>query len=127
MLDPFKPERPEDVDHLLSLQADVHQAFKDLVQVAPRRQADSGRRRRLFSGAFWSGRQALARGLIDGIGHLHQVLKARFGDKLVIRTIHAAPGLGPETPRFWRASCLILQESAIDALETRALWSRFGL
>ena len=125
MLDPFKPERPEDVAHLLSLQADVHQAFKDLVRQrrgAKLAEADG----ELFSGAFWSGRQALARGLIDGIGHLHQVLKQRFGDKA--RHPHHRPpqgwglkrlGFGAQVPDFAAA--------AIDALETRALWSRFGL
>ena len=32
ILDPFKPEKPEDVSRLLDLQADVHDAFKSLVQ-----------------------------------------------------------------------------------------------
>ena len=70
ILDPFKPEKQEDVERLLSLQADVHSAFKSLVK--NRRGAKlKGEDSELFSGAFWSGRQALSRGLIDGIGHLH--------------------------------------------------------
>ncbi len=93
MLDPFKPEKPEDVAHLLSLQADVHQAFKDLVRSrrgAKLAQGDG----EIFSGAFWSGRKAMAKGLIDGIGHLHQVLKQRYGDKVVVRSIAPAQGWG---------------------------------
>ena len=70
ILDPFKPEKPEDVERLLDLQADVHGAFKDLVK-ARRAGKLKGEDGELFSGAFWSGRQALARGLIDEIGHLH--------------------------------------------------------
>jgi serine protease SohB len=125
MLDPFRPEKPEDVQHLLELQADVHAAFKDLVR--DRRGAKlRAPETELFSGAFWSGRQALAKGLIDGIGHMHQVLNARFGDRLVVKTITPPQGwglkrlgFGAQTPDFAAV--------AIDALETRALWAKFGL
>ena len=125
MLDPFKPERPEDVEHLLSLQADIHDAFKTLVK------SRRGARLRpddpeLFSGAFWSGRQALARGLVDGIGHLHQVLKARFGDKLVIRPVQQSQGWGLKKLGFG-IEVPDIAENTMDTLETRALWSRFGL
>jgi len=125
MLDPFQPQKPEDVAHLSHLQADVHEAFKALV-----RARRGGRLRapeaELFSGAFWSGRQALAKGLIDGIGHMHQVLKQRFGEKLVIRTVAAHPGWGIRRLGFGVQSAEIV-ESLIDTVETRALWSRFGL
>lgn len=125
MLDPFKPEKPEDVAHLLSLQADVHQAFKDLVRSrrgARIREDDS----EIFSGAFWSGRKALAKGLVDGLGHMHQVLKERFGDKVVVRSIAPAQGWGLKRLGFG-AQVPDIAASALEALETRALWSRFGL
>ncbi|WP_373502589.1 S49 family peptidase [Aestuariivirga sp.] len=125
MLDPFKPEKQEDVDHLLSLQADVHQSFKDLVK--GRRGAKlADNDGELFSGAFWSGRQALARGLVDGIGHLHQVLKQKFGDKVVIRNVSAPQGWGLKRLGFG-AQAPDFAASAIDAIETRAIWARFGL
>ncbi len=124
MLDPFRPERPEDVAHLMSLQADVHQAFRDLVR--KRRGARlAGSDQDLFSGAFWSGRQALAKGLVDGLGHLHQVLKTRFGDKVVIRNV--SPGTGWGRRLGLGAQVPDIVESALETLETRALWSRFGL
>ena len=124
MLDPFQPEKPEDVARLLSLQGDVHDAFKALV-----RQRRAGRLKgeesELFSGAFWSGRQALERGLVDGIGHLHGVLRAKFGEKLVIRTISAPQGWGLK--RLIQGADHNLAASALEAMETRAMWSRFGL
>lgn len=125
MLDPFKPERPEDVEHLLSLQTDIHDAFKTLVKSrrGARLKPDDPE---IFSGAFWSGRQALARGLVDGIGHLHQVLKARFGDKLVIRPVQQAQGWGLKRLGFG-IEVPDIAENTMDTLETRALWSRFGL
>jgi signal peptide peptidase SppA len=125
MLDPFQPERAEDVAHLKGLQADVHQAFKDLVRKR-RGLKLSGVDGELFSGAFWSGRQALAKGLIDGLGHMHQVLKDRFGDKVVIRTIHQPQGWGIRRLGFG-VQDVDFAGHALDALETRALWSRFGL
>jgi len=125
MLDPFQPERAEDVAHLKGLQADVHQAFKDLVRKR-RGLKLSDADGELFSGAFWSGRQALARGLVDGLGHMHQVLKTRFGDKVVIRTVHQPQGWGIRRLGFG-VQDVDFAAHALDALETRALWSRFGL
>lgn len=125
ILDPFKPERPEDVAHLKSLQTDIHDAFKALVK------SRRGRKLRpddpeIFSGAFWAGRQAQVRGLVDGIGHLHQVLKARFGEKLVVKTVAPAQGWGLKKLGFG-IEVPDIAENTMDALETRALWSRFGL
>ena len=125
ILDPFKPERIEDVEHLKSLQADIHDAFKTLVKArrGARLKTDDPE---IFSGAFWAGRQALARGLVDGIGHLHQVLKARYGEKLVIRPVAPAQGWGLKKLGFG-IEVPDIAGNTMDALETRALWSRFGL
>ena len=124
VLDPFQPEKKEDIKRLLALQADVHDAFKSLVK--SRRQGKlKGEESELFSGAFWSGRQALDHGLIDGIGHLHDVLRQKFGDRLVLRQITAPHGL---MRRFGLGiDGGEIAASALDSLETRALWARFGL
>lgn len=124
ILDPFKPEKPEDVARLLELQSHVHAEFKALVR--GRRGAKlNGSDTELFSGAFWSGRQALELGLIDGIGHMHAILKQKFGDRLVLRSIAAPQGWGFR--RLMGGAEHNFASSALDALETRALWSRFGL
>jgi signal peptide peptidase SppA len=125
ILDPFKPERLEDVEHLKSLQGEIHAAFKDLVK------SRRGAKLKLddpeiFSGAFWAGRQALARGLVDGLGHMHRVLKDRFGEKLVIRTVAPAQGWGLKKLGFG-TEVSDIAGNTLDALETRAMWSRFGL
>ena len=124
ILDPFQPEKPEDVERLLSLQADIHGAFKDLVR---QRRAGKlkGDDQELFSGAFWAGRQALQRGLIDGIGHMHAVLRGKFGEKLIIRPISAPQGWGLR--RLGLGTAADVSDSFIASLETRAMWSRFGL
>jgi signal peptide peptidase SppA len=124
ILDPFKPEKPEDVERLLAIQTDVHAAFKELVKTR-RAGKLKGEEAELFSGAFWSGRQALERGLIDGIGHLHEVLRRKFGEKVQIRAISAPKGWGLN--RLGLGSNIDFTGSFIEALETRAVWSRFGL
>lgn len=124
MLDPFSPERKEDVERLMALQGDVHEAFKALVR---QRRGDrlKGEEAELFSGAFWSGRQAKERGLVDGLGHLHEVLRRKFGDKVVIRTIAPSGGFGLRRLGFGTQQDIA--GAALEALETRALWGRFGL
>ena len=124
ILDPFQPQKQEDVDRLLALQADVHGAFKSLVR-ARRAGKLKGDETEMFSGAFWSGRQALERGLIDGIGHMHDVLKKKFGDKLVLKNI--APSRSWGLSRLGFGTFDGFPGATLDALETRALWAKFGL
>lgn len=124
ILDPFKPEKPEDVARLMAMQESVHDAFKALVR-SRRAGKLKGEDQDLFSGAFWSGAKARDLGLIDGLGHPHAVLKARFGDKLVIRPVSPARGWGLQ--RLGLGSAADVSDSFIASLETRAMWARFGL
>ncbi len=124
ILDPFQPQKQEDVDRLLALQADVHGAFKALVR---ERRAGKlkGDEAEMFSGAFWSGRQALERGLVDGIGHMHAVLKQKFGDKMLLKTIPLSRGWG--LGRLGFGTIAGFPDGALAAIEARALWAKFGL
>jgi signal peptide peptidase SppA len=125
MLDPFRPERPEDVARLEALQREIHDSFKS--QVRERRGGRlKGDEETLFSGEFWSGRRALELGLIDGIGDMRTVLRDRFGDKVRFRLVGAQRGWlmrrlrSSSMPEDWA-------RDLIGAVEERALWARFGL
>ncbi len=124
ILDPFKEEKKEDVARLLELQEDVHESFKAYVR---NRRAGKlkAEETELFTGAFWTGKRGLDLGLVDGLGHMHEVLRRKFGDKVEIAEISAPKGWGLK--RFGFGSAIDLPEAALNALETRALWSRFGL
>jgi signal peptide peptidase SppA len=124
VLDPFQPEKPEDIERLKSLQRDVHEDFKALVR-SRRNGKLRGDDTELFSGAFWSGRQALALGLIDGIGHMRDILRARFGDRTEFKLIARPQGWGLRRLGFGTA--MDPASGLIDAMEIRALWGRFGL
>ena len=129
MLDPFLPEKPDDVERLKKLQRQIHDDFIALVK--SRRGAKlSGPENDLFSGEYWTGRRALELGLVDAIGDLRGTLRERFGDKVVTPLISAERGLfgrrvfGVATSGV---SGLGLAEDFISALEARAIWARYGL
>jgi ClpP class serine protease len=124
ILDPFQPEKAEDVARLLSVQSDVHDEFKSLVRTR-RAGKLKGEESDLFSGAFWSGRKALELGLIDGIGHMHEILERRFGEKVEIRPIEKPRGWGLRRLGF--SSAEDVAGHLASAIEDRAMWSRFGL
>ncbi len=89
MLDPFRPERPEDVGRLKAIQANVHDTFKELVQ-ARRGTRLRGEAQDLFSGAVWSGGEALGLGLVDGLGEIRGVMRERYGEQVELRLIPPA-------------------------------------
>ena len=123
ILDPFRPERPEDVEHLLRLQEEVHEGFADLVKA--RRAGLLADDPELFSGLFWTGRTALGLGLVDALGDLRTALRARFGDKVRTRLY------GAERSWPWRRSGVgvdgRIADELIAAVEARTMWARYGL
>jgi signal peptide peptidase SppA len=79
-LDPFSPERPEDVAFAQALMADLHVHFKDWVRT--RRGARLvGAEAELFDGGFVLGERALALGLIDRFGDLDGVVREIGGER----------------------------------------------
>jgi serine protease SohB len=117
MLDPFRPEQPEDVARLVQLQREIHDGFK--AQVRERRgDRLKGNEAELFSGDVWTARPALARGLIDGIGDLRTILRGRFGDQVrlvpVERHVAGCAGGSAAARENWADQAV--------ALEERALW-----
>lgn len=133
LLDPFQPERAEDVERLKSLQAELHETFKAWVRTrrAGRLKAAEGD---LFNGEFWTAAKGLELGLVDALGDVRSVLRARFGDKVVLRGVterkswvarrFGLTGGGGALPDLDLSG---LPGAAIRALEDRAIWGRFGL
>jgi signal peptide peptidase SppA len=136
MLDPFLPEDPGDVERLKNLQREIHEDFIALVK-SRRAGKLTGPEDSLFSGEYWTGKRALSFGLVDAIGDLRSVLRERFGDKVYTPLItpergffgRRAFGIGPGAlvGTGLHAAPLSLAEDMISALETRALWARYGL
>src|SRR5207237_10547996 len=103
LLDPFLPEDPADVARLSALQQDIHASFKEHVRRRRLGKIDSADET-LFSGEVLTGRMALERGLIDGIGDLRSVMRARFGDNVQLVPVAADRRRRWFLPRFRRPS-----------------------
>lgn len=126
MLDPFLPEKPEDVKRLKILQKDIHDEFIALVKDS-RRGKLKGAEKTLFSGEYWPAEKAKAHGLIDGIGDLRGVLRERYGAKVRTPLMHGdRTMLGRKLPGISLGSGDLAAET-LSALEARAIWSRYGL
>jgi signal peptide peptidase SppA len=134
MLDPFLPEKPEDVERLKALQREIHDSFIALVKARRGGRLDS-RETALFSGAYWTGQRGRELGLVDAVGDLRTTLRERYGDK--VRTpliaergfaLFGRKASGVEQllngPNFAGSS---IADDVVATFEARALWSRFGL
>ena len=131
MLDPFLPEKPEDVKRIKAIQKDIHEHFIALVK--ERRGARlHGSDKALFSGEFWTAQPAIELGLADRIGDMRSTLRERYGEKVRTPLIAAERSFfGRKLPSVSFADALAnhsgLADDLLSALEARALWSRYGL
>ncbi len=73
ILDPFLPVNPSQQEHAKQMLEIVHQEFIDVVKSG--RGAKLADDPDLFSGLFWSGRQAMELGLVDEFGTLDLLLE----------------------------------------------------
>jgi signal peptide peptidase SppA len=84
LLDPFSPEKQEDVEIIKKIQGEIHQHFIDYVK--SRRgnritQSDDI----IYTGAVWAGEVAQDFGLIDGIDNMYSFIKRKFGKNINIK------------------------------------------
>lgn len=124
MLDPFRPENPDDVERLRRLQAEIHDGFRAWVR--ERRTGKlNGDEAMLFSGEFWTGRRGLELGLADGLGELRATLQARYGAKVHLPVIAPRRRL---LSRFGLGTAVDgIGPTMLAAVEERLYWQRFGL
>jgi len=131
-LDPFLPEKEEDVAHLKETQEAVHDHFKDYVRSRRGDRIDAVSDE-LFTGSFWTGPRAVELGLIDGLGDIRTVMRERYGKdvqfvpiterKSMLRSLFGRFGTSVTLERAFDG----LPEQALGTLEERAVWARFGL
>ena len=118
-LDPFLPEKAEDVERIKRFEIEIHQVFIDHVK--------AGRRGRLkadddtlFTGEWWTGLRGVELGLVDAIGDLHATLRERFGPDVVLRPI------APRRPFFALPRLGFSAQGMVDdvasSLECKPCW-----
>jgi signal peptide peptidase SppA len=128
-LDPFLPEKPEDVRWLRDLQDQLHGMFVEWVRSrrGDRLAADAD----LFTGEVWTGARAVELGLVDGLGTARRVLGERFPDAELVpvggrRPLLARLGLGG-APAAGAGLGTDAWLGLVQAADIRATWARYGL
>ena len=118
MLDPFRPERAEDVERLKDLQRVIHTNFIDYVKERRgTRLADKD----LFTGEIWVGDSAVDVGLVDGIAHLVPFMKERFGNEVKFNV------QGQRKSLMQRFGLQAAAGDVLGAVEDQALWAQYGV
>jgi signal peptide peptidase SppA len=119
-LDPFSPEKAEDVEWLKKMHTQLHDLFVSWVK--ERRGERLTAAEDLFTGDVWLGEKAVELGLIDGLGSLRQIVTERYPDADISvaepkRPLLARLGIGAPAAA----------SAVLDAVTQKAAWSRFGL
>ena len=126
ILDPFQPEKPEDVARLKAIQEEVHDLFIDLVR--DRRGDVLASDKDIFSGMFWSGRTAVGLGLADRTGDLRAVLTERYGKDVKLKVFSAERSfLMRRSSGLAAAVAAALAGSVLAEIEDRALHDRYRM
>lgn len=118
MLDPFRPEKKEDIERLEGILSQLHDTF--IAQIKSRRGDKLTDEIDLFTGEFWLGQKAVDLGLADGLGHAVPKLKELYGEKVKLARYGRKRGL------FQRFGAQIIDD-AVGVMEERAAYARFGL
>jgi signal peptide peptidase SppA len=130
-LDPFLPEREDDVVWLKGMQTELHAMFRDWV--CERRGHVLASEPDLFTGEVWTGRRAIELGLVDRLGTLRGEIARRYPDAEVVMVEGRRPllaRLGLTHAAGLRGLSLSGPEAVLallEAIEHRATWARFGL
>lgn len=134
-MDPFRAEKPEDVARLDTILNTIHERFIAWVKGSRGDRLDP--ETDYFQGDIWVGQVAVDVGMADGVGHLVPIIEERFGEDVKFREIgRKKPGLlsrllgggkGSLTTSTAESAGAGAALAAIDAVEERALWARYGI
>jgi signal peptide peptidase SppA len=128
-LDPFQPEKPEDVARIKAIQEEVHDHFIEIVRTRRGEVLARDRDSEIFSGQFWSGKTAVSLGLADRVGDIRSVLRERYGDKARLKLFSTERSFfGPRKGAgVGDAIGSAFAERLLADLDERALWERYRL
>ena len=123
-LDPFVDEKEEDIKRLKDIQLELHADFIKVVETSRGKKLKDPEKNNIFTGEFWTGASALKLGLIDGIGNADQILKEKFGEKVIIKKFEKQKSwLG----RKLSASVEGQLSNTLNSIEDKSAWQKFGL
>tara|TARA_Y100000590_G_scaffold461644_1_gene623704 strand:+ start:1302 stop:2114 length:813 start_codon:yes stop_codon:yes gene_type:complete len=122
-LDPFKLEKKEDIIRLKKIQEQIHENFISYVKSRRGKKLKQKNYNEIFSGLFWVGQKAIHLGLVDGLGHINEIIENKFGKKAKIKIIEQKKSFLQK--KF--SSSLISTDELFEKIEEKFFWSRYGL
>ena len=123
ILDPFQPEKQNDIKRLKSIQKDMHSQFINWVKER-RGKKLNGTDKKLFNGDIWLGDTAQELGLIDGSAEMKSFMRKKFGKDT--KFIQLAPSRGLFASMMGAKSPLKIEAADITAaLDSYLDWNRF--
>lgn len=140
-LDPFSPEKADDIKRLKAIQQEIHDSFAGLVKARRAGRIQQEDEKMLFTGEFWAGHKAVELGLADKVQNLDEAMTERFGDKVkmvaiptsrrgLLSALKSQIGMASSMSAL-EASPSDLADGIVDGLlsriEERTHWNRFGL
>ncbi len=127
ILDPFQPEKPDDVARLKAIQEEVHDHFIEMVRSRRGDVLAKERENDIFSGQFWSGKTAVALGLADRLGDIASVLREKYGEHVRLKLFSSERNLFGRRMGVGAAFGSGLAERLVTELDERAMWERYRL
>lgn len=126
ILDPFTPEVEENIEILKNAQKSIFESFKELV--SSRRNGKLKKSEdELFTGAFWSGKDAFKLGLIDGISDMRAKMKEKFGEKIEFKEITTKKGFLKGLLSSKSNIASDLSNNLLYKIEEKLSFNKFGL
>jgi len=118
-LDPFSPEKPEDIAFVQELLDTLHERFKAWVRArrGGKLKADEAA---LFDGSFMLGERGLELGLIDGFDDIDSLVRKLGGERMKTRVFR------PRRRGLLRRLPGLAVEAMFDAIEERGWRSTIG-
>jgi signal peptide peptidase SppA len=128
LLDPFLPERKEDIDQIKTIQKDLHNQFISWVKKR-RGKRLKAKDAELFNAGIWSGAKSKELGLIDGIGDYYSVMKSTFGEDIKFKDFSKKTSWIKQ--RFFSSKVNFYNEvnivnAFVDSVEEKIIWSKYG-
>ena len=103
---------------------ELHADFIKVVENSRGSKIKEPEKNNIFTGEFWTGKSALDLGLIDGIGNADQILKEKFGDKVIIKNFEKPKGF---IARKLSSSITDPVDRLANIIEEKSMWQKFGL
>ena len=127
LLDPFLPEKKEDVRQIKKIQKDLHEQFISWVKLRRGRRL-KGKDDDLFNAGIWSGIESKKLGLIDGIGDYYSVMKEKFGKDIKFRDFSKKGSWIKQrffSNKYYSTEGVV--DEILNSIEKKLLWSKYGL